>query len=221
MVLGALTLAACSRSAPPPRPPQASPSFESRVTEDDALPALRSEPGRPAPGAQGMEPGTESDATPPEPQPNGAGSSGANGALPKPSTPMGNEPAPGDRAPGAMSAPLSERGVCAALSQDAILRIEDVQGGVAIVMTPRAGADLDAVRLDAHAVEKAASPAAAQKGEQPSGERCELLEIGRQAGTTSMVEGPGEIRILMTSPDAATTRTVRQRAHDYVKGMEH
>jgi hypothetical protein len=114
----------------------------------------------------------------------------------------------------------NERALCDSLSQDANMRVEDIQGGVAIVLTPRSGKDLDAVRNDARGIERSLSPGTAGSSgrTQPTGEgRCDLMEIGRQGATTSVIEGPSEVRILMTSPDATASKNLRKQVRDYVR----
>jgi hypothetical protein len=236
MILGSLALFAlnvgCSRGSQP-KSPQPSPTFESRVSEPTgeareeepmgamtpAGPSNRGTQGAsPQHGAEGME-GGEGPAGPQDGSQGAAGSQGSAGQsapLPYPTTPMGSEPTQTAPKEGA-SAPMSERGLCTAMSQDANLRIEDVQGGVAVVMTPRGGTDMDAIRKDARQVERAIGPAAGRHVDAPIEQRCELMEIGRQATSTTVVEGPGEVRIVMTSSDAAGTRSLRQRARAYVK----
>jgi hypothetical protein len=116
-------------------PQQSTPTFESRVGE--ATPRVEPAPA-PAP--------TPSPAQT-DPLVGGPGSS--------PSTAAGTGMATPPTAP---SGP-SEREMCDALLVDAKLQVEDIQGGAALVITPKAGGDLEALKQAARTIESKMPPA--------------------------------------------------------------
>src|SRR5262249_38790577 len=137
---------------------------------------------------------------------------------PQTQAPMGMDQTPESTAPAPSG--MSERDLCDALTRDTIMRVEDVNGGVAIVLMPKAGIDLTAVRDDAHRVERAMTPEASPGGAQPppgSADRCALFDLSREGGRAVVSEGPNSIRIIFTAVDQPTIKSMRRHARDFAK----
>jgi hypothetical protein len=104
------------------------------------------------------------------------------------------------------------------LSTSAKLKVEDVQNGVAIVMTPKHGHELGALRDEAHRMDTMVH-------QQPQGgaaghETCGLLSIGRLPGvSTSVTEGRKDVRVLMTTPNHAEVKDLRRIAREQVNNL--
>jgi hypothetical protein len=186
-----------SRPAETPAVGTSSPPFESNV------------PPAP-PGTPGADKGTT---ITPEPTPG------------QPAQP-GKEAQPGQpdayTAPGAIAPPSqagttgdSEHMLCNTLATEAKLRVEDVQNGVAIVFTPKAGHDLSAVRDDAHQIETSIHQPGTSGGQ--SSQSCGLLSVGRLPSvTTTITEGMSTVRLVMTTSNPSEIKDLRRNARDQV-----
>src|SRR5262249_46141878 len=138
--------------------------------------------------------------------------------------PTGAEMPAGQAPTGA--APMTERDMCDLLTHDATVRVEDIQGGVAVVLVPKPGIDLPRVRAAARRAERAltpggnlpATPGAARPGRPAEADRCALFDIGRGGARAVVSEGPNAIRILFTSADQPLIKAMRKQARDFAKG---
>ncbi len=202
--------AGCSRESRAPQTPTGttSPTFESNV------PPAPPPPGREQPPAPGYESGVTGQPSPPPPSP--PPPLAAPGEIGTP--PGGSER--GMEQPQAAPAGENERQVCDALASSAKLHVEDVQNGAAIVAVPKAGHDLSAVRDDAHRIESTVKQhPPSEPG--PAGEACGIFSIGRMPGvTTTVVEGPSSVRIMMTTANPAEVRDVRRIAREQVLSLK-
>jgi hypothetical protein len=120
----------------------------------------------------------------------------------------------------------SERELCDALTQGAKLRSEDIQGGVALIATPRGAADLAEVTARVRSIEHALAPAAdrtsepgATPGSPTAGERCPLFTFGRMAGRREVIEEAATVRILFKSDDPVTVAALRRDARAYLGSL--
>jgi hypothetical protein len=204
LTLGSASLIAlglgCSRENRPAATPatgESSPTFESNVPSSSPTPGTTPPPAPPPPPGVG-EPGPET--APPSAPPSG-----------EPNAPS---------APGAMEQPTgeNERKLCDALASGAILHVEDVQNGVAIVAIPKRGHDIGAVRDDAQRLQigllRRSPPEAS------AGETCGLFSAARLPGVNvALTEGTGNVRIMMTTPNPAEIRDVRRIARDQVREL--
>lgn len=110
---------------------------------------------------------------------------------------------------------MSEKIACDALANNAKLRVEDVQGGVSIVATPKTGQDLATVRDDARRLESAIHGA---HGAQQ--ETCGIAELARLPSVTAqVVETGNQVRINMTTTNAGEVRDLRRIARDEVQSL--
>ncbi len=115
---------------------------------------------------------------------------------------------------------MSEQEMCSSLTQHSNLRVEDIEGGVAIIATPKSGVDLSTLRGDAlHIAYTMSPPAGEQQKTRPtsSAERCPLFDLGQMAGRSGVVEQGNEIRILMLSEDTSGVPTLRSQARSFVQ----
>jgi len=216
---------ACTRPAETPTAPTTEPVAPSAQpppsveTPAQAPAGPTSELGTREKGARGPEApkGHEAQpAQPAQPQQPGLGSGLGQQAQP------GEQPAPGET--GAPAA--NERALCEALAKSARLRVEDVQGGVAIVATPRAGTDLSTVREEAQRLENSIRTGAAegqaggaQRGVR-SAETCGIAELGRLPSVSvQLTEGGNAVRILMTTSNTAEVRDLRRIARDEIGAL--
>jgi hypothetical protein len=109
----------------------------------------------------------------------------------------------------------TERQLCDMLSSTAKLRVEDVQGGVAIVLSPKQGQDLATLRDEAHRME---SMMRQRPGEGGGG--CGLLAIGRLPSVTgSISEGQKEVRLVLHTANPAEVKDLRRAAHQEVRSL--
>jgi hypothetical protein len=221
MSLGAAALlalgAGCSRESRPAQQPTTggtSPTFESNVpptgAEQGAQQGAMGEQGAMGaqPGAmggqqgamggqQGAQPGTMG-------APQGVPGAGATGEQQgaQPQAPMAGQ---------------SEREMCDTLASGAKLHVEDVQNGVAIVATPRAGSNLATVRDDAQRIERQIhqGPGAGAPG--AGGEACGLFSLARLPSvSTNVTEAANSVRIVMTTSNPSEVRDLRRVARDQI-----
>lgn len=223
-IVGAMSFG-CSHARQPAKTP--SPTFESNVPEQTVPPPMgttappmgeRSPAPMGGPGAAAM-PENEPPATPATPEP--APSAAPMGTeMPAPST---TEPAP-SMAPTPAPAMVSD--LCDSLTHAATMRQEDVPGGVAIVLTPKAHETMDTVRDDARkfqmtftqlSAEAMGHPSAGAAAPMPSPSTCALGEVVHMAVSASVSEGPKAVRILLTSSDPGQVRPVRRTVRDYTR----
>lgn len=200
----------CSRESRPAQAPPTgttSPTFESNV------------PTPPAP-----PPGHEQPAPAPHPEMGAPAPLPPPGAAPPP-PPSGelSAPAPGTPSePPATAAAESERQVCDSLASVAILRVEDVKNGAAIVIVPKRGHDLASVRDDARRVEttmrqSAGAPSAPTPS---SGATCGLFSVMQLPGVTAtLTEGAKSVRIVLTTPNPAEVKDLRRTTREQVHGL--
>jgi hypothetical protein len=176
-------------------------------------------PGQGAPGAEmqhGQQPGQEA-------QPGQQGPSGLGSGLAQQQQQgqMGEQPTPG----GETGAPtgMNERALCDALATSARLRIDDVQNGVVIVATPKAGNDLATVREQARRLENSIRTGGGEAGAQHgmrAGESCGIAELGRLPSvSTQLTETGNSVRIMMTTNNAAEVRDLRRIARDELNAL--
>lgn len=214
MTLGSAALialgAGCSRGNRPAETPAAgtsSPTFESNVPGSPEtapppppagpetappLPAPPARPGQPPAGGSTFQPET--------------GGPGAQ-AAPEP--------------PSAMGPKESERQMCDALAAGAVLHVEDVQNGVAIVAIPKVGSTLSSVRDDTQRIESTMRQhAAGAAPSAPSGEACGLFAVARLPGvTTTLTEGTKTVRIILTTTNPAGVRDLRRLTRERVQNI--
>jgi hypothetical protein len=198
---------ACSSQQPAQSPTNAAPPMEPGAPS--TMPAPGTETPAGPTGQLGMP--EQGGAQPPAPRgPEGQpGQQGLGSGLGQEAQPT---PAEGGQAAQA------ERAACATLANDARLRVEDVQHGIAIVLVPRAGSDLPTVRDDAHHLESAIHAGAEGHGQR--GEACGIAELGRLPSvTTSITESDGAVRIIMTTSNPGEVRDLRRIARDEAAGL--
>ncbi|MDI1484789.1 hypothetical protein [Polyangium sp. y55x31] len=115
---------------------------------------------------------------------------------------------------------LSEQEMCSSLVQHSNLRVEDIEGGVAIIATPKSGVDLSTLRGDAlHIAYTMSPPAGEQRAARPTSasERCALFDLGQTAGRSGIVEQGNEIRILLLAQDTSGVPTLRSQTRNFVR----
>jgi hypothetical protein len=194
------------REAQAPEQGPASPTFESNVPSGA--------PTSPTPGANPEQPlptpGQEQATPPPAPGP-GAGAAPGPGAGP--SAPAAPPPGPEQPSPAA-AAGESERQLCETLSGTAKLHVEDVKGGVAIVISPKPGQDLATLRDEAHRMQTMIRQHAG--GEGAAG--CGLFAIARLPNITSSVtEGQKDVRIVLHTSNPAELKDLRRATRQEVQ----
>jgi hypothetical protein len=119
-----------------------------------------------------------------------------------------------------MAAMMSEQEMCSSLVQHANLRVEDIEGGVAIIATPKSGVDLSTLRGDAlHIAYTMSPPAGEQRSARPTSaaERCPLFDLGQTAGRSGVIEQGNEIRILLLAQDTTGVPTLRSQTRGFVR----
>ena len=96
------------------------------------------------------------------------------------------------------------------------MRVEDVQGGVSIVVTPKAGQEFSTVRDDARRLENTFHGAhSAQQGD-----TCGIAELARLPSVTAQViEGNNNMRIQLTTTDDKEVKDLRRIARDEVNNL--
>ncbi len=110
------------------------------------------------------------------------------------------------------SASLNEREACDLLTSEAMLRMEPIEGGVAIVAKPRRSTDLSTVRSRVQMIHQGI-----ERGSSGSPTtQCDLFALGR-AGTASVIETPDSIRLLVTTTDAARVPQLRRQANEFMR----
>lgn len=172
-----------------------------------------------------QEPAQEPATPPPSEQP-------ADGAPAAPQEPPGAPPAPGTPAPGFIGGPMgqmeqqdqmgadhqgmmSERQLCTGLAQNANMRVEEVENGVAIVMTPKQGVDPSTLRQHGVHASYMISPPGNQPPQarpQSSAERCSLFDLSSYTARSGVVEQGNEVRIILLGQSAGDVQTLRSQA---------
>ena len=212
MTLGSAALLAlgvgCSRESRPAQTPPAgttSPTFESNVPSPP-----------PPPGQPGAAPEMGAPAPPPPPP-------GANAppAPPPPGEMGGPAPSMAPEQPGAAAAGgENERQMCDSLADVAVLHVEDVQNGAAIVVVPRRGHDLASVHDDAQRVEGTMRQRATTEGSPTVGTSCGLFSIVKLPGvTTTLTQGAKSVRIVLTTANPAEVKDLRRITRDQVGSL--
>jgi hypothetical protein len=216
-----MALAGCSRNEPP-KQPTSSPTFESDVgTSPPSAPGQPTAPEQPEaapPGTPSGSPESPQGTTPREgPSPGQPGDSGA-GRPPTGHDAAGEHRGPGSSpqgatAPGTEVTPMpTERELCDTLTRDARLLVEDVQGGVTLVLKPRPGRDLSMLREQARQIERRTEHNAGSS----IGPSCVIFAIGRGGATTAIAESPDAVRILITTSDPSQVQSIRRQIREFV-----
>jgi hypothetical protein len=108
--------------------------------------------------------------------------------------------------------------MCDSLAADAKIHVEDVQHGVAIVVVPRKGHDISAIRDDAHHIEGVMHRGGPATG--PGADSCGLFAISRLPNVNvSVVEGANAMRLLMTTTNSAEVKDLRRLAREEVSSL--
>jgi hypothetical protein len=107
---------------------------------------------------------------------------------------------------------VNEREACDTLAHEAILHVENIQSGAAIVAKVRRGVDLSTLREHVGRIEHGISSG----GQPSSGEQCDLFTLGR-SGMTMVAEGPDSVRILIMTADPSKVGSLRRQANDFVR----
>ena len=115
------------------------------------------------------------------------------------------------------AAGVNERELCDTLTRDSRATVEDVQGGVALVLRPQQGGDMDTVREHARKMESAMTSAGQQQGGPTGAETCPLFDLARQGAKTSMSDTPRGVRLMITTQDPTQVKALRKQVRDFVK----
>jgi len=113
---------------------------------------------------------------------------------------------------------MGEREVCSSLADHGDLRVDNVEGGVAIIATPKSGVEQSKIREDAlHLTYMLTPPPDKQAHQRPTSasDRCQLFDLGTIAGRSSVVEQGNEVRIIILARDAADVATLRSEARTF------
>lgn len=206
------------------------PTFESQMPYDTngQPPSDRGQapvPDRRAPGTSPAEPRGQY-GTPTPPRVGRSGGPGAPGA--RPGQPRGGGPGapgapPGQPGGGAAGmGMMDERQICDEISENAVLSVDNIPGGVQILMTPKPGADTASLQQLARQIDRHMSEQA-QEEQQANGaaSRCPLFDLSRIGGSRGrVVEAADGVRILFTSEDTAGVSTLRDRARSFVQSTD-
>ncbi|MCC6553001.1 MAG: hypothetical protein IT372_08265 [Polyangiaceae bacterium] len=215
--LALVMVAGCSKQTPPPAEPQTIESMPPEAQPGEQAPAPEQQPA--PPGGEGAQPlgaqpqGAQPQGTQPQgAQPQGAQPQGMYG----PGTTQG-QPGFGVGAPG-QQGDSGEAMICNELEQTANVRVENTATGAVLIMTPKSGKDMAAVRQVAQRIEARMQPSGqgAQAAPQAGGAaQCALFDIGRAGARATIQETPTSIRLLLTAPDRSGIEEVRRRAKDF------
>ncbi|WP_437676276.1 hypothetical protein [Sorangium sp. So ce131] len=211
-IFGSLALlavaAGCGRERQPAHPVGRTPTFESEMPY-----AVNSQPPGSGPGHA------------PVPDQRQIGESPARNMSPPGATQPGAAPLdtggqPGQPRAGAAGATdMSERQICAQISDAASVSAEDIPGGVQIVITPSLGAGATSLHETARQLDRRLT-ALADAGQQPSDDgaaRCPLFDMARRGARGRVVEAADGLRVLFTSEDTPGVATVREQARRFVQ----
>jgi hypothetical protein len=189
----------------------AQPGFDSdRDTQSGTSPSgsPQGQPGAMQQGIDQGQPGAMQPGTTTQPTPQGTGLG---------ATPQGAQgPQPGG--PGTISAPpesvasINEREACDLLMSEAMLHMEPIEGGVAIVAKPRRTSDVSTVRSRMQSIHHGIE----RGGPSSATATCELFALGRN-GVASLIETPDSIRLLVTTSDAARVPQLRRQANEFIR----
>jgi len=125
--------------------------------------------------------------------------------------------------PGTVSgqvAPMNEHSMCSSFAQHSKMRVEDIEGGVAIIAVPKEGEELATLRGFALSIAYTMSPPTGQPPHvrpTSTSERCELFDLSGLATRSGVVEQGNEIRILLLARDTSDVAALRNQARDFVK----
>jgi len=198
-----LGVVGCGRGDRPAQSAQqrSTPAFESEVPADPGQPGAY---GQGQMGQWGQGQTGETGAAPGQAGQYGQGQTGQQGQMGQ-DTGMGM---------------LNEQEMCSSLMGHSNLRVEDIEGGVAIIATPKAGVDLSTLRGDAlHIAYTMSPPAGEQRSARPTSaaERCPLFDLGQMAGRSGVIEQGNEIRILLLAQDTTGVPTLRSQTRSFVR----
>jgi len=114
---------------------------------------------------------------------------------------------------------MGERELCSSLSEHGQLRVENVEGGVAIIAAPKQGVDLQKLRTDALHVAYMISPPSGEQHARPTSasDRCPLFDLGTVTGRSSVIEQGNEVRILILARDTTDVSSLRQETRQFVQ----
>lgn len=210
MTLGSIALVALvgcashqAKPAPKAPPQSTSPTFESSAPS-----ATPSHPEMGTTGESWGQQGTQAPSQSTYPQ-------SQQGMQNQPGMQQGMQPEPG--ATGMTTPPVNYTTLCSSLTSEANIRVDNVQNGVALILTPKAGWTMDSLRDKAqeveHAMTTASTPGLTTEGE------CRLFKMAAEPGvTTQLTEGGKSIKIVVTtSGDPAAVKSLRKDAHDFMQ----
>ncbi len=163
-------------------------------------------------------------ATPPPPEQPVEGAPATPGAQPAPTTPapgfVGGATTKGQmehkHQMGAdQQGTMSERQLCTGLARNASMRVEEVESGVAIIMTPKQGIDPSALRQHGLHASYMITPPVNQPPQarpQSAAERCSLFDLSTYTSRSGVVEQGNEVRIILIGQSAGDVQTLRSQA---------
>lgn len=117
----------------------------------------------------------------------------------------------------------AERRLCSELAAEALLDVELVTGGVALIARPRPGQRLDGALAAMKDIHEAMTPdgnltavAGAPVAAPLSPDRCALFDAARAGARADIDALPDEVRIVITSADPAAIEGIRDGAARFV-----
>lgn len=110
---------------------------------------------------------------------------------------------------------MTEQQLCEQLAQDSTISVQDIDNGVRIILRPKTGRDLAAIREAAQRIEQRMQPmaTAAPRGDVAS--QCALFDVGQLGARASIQERPDEVHLILTTTDTTNVSSLRQRAREF------
>lgn len=112
---------------------------------------------------------------------------------------------------------MTELQLCNQLTGGSTLTAQDIDNGVRIVLRPKTGQDVAAIRETAQRIEQRMLPMAAPAPRGDAASQCALFDVGQLGARASIQERPDEVHLILTTTDTANLSSLRQRARDFVE----
>ncbi|AKT37235.1 hypothetical protein [Chondromyces crocatus] len=111
---------------------------------------------------------------------------------------------------------MSEQQLCKQLTEANRLQVQNIDNGVRIVIAPKTGTELTAIRETVQRIESRMAPMSttSQRGEAST--QCKLFDVGQLGARASMQERPNQVHLILTTTDTTNVGKLRQEARSFV-----
>jgi len=113
---------------------------------------------------------------------------------------------------------MSEQELCSQLVQGSAIRVENIERGVRVVLSPKNRGDLAAVRESVQRIEARLQPTAQSTPRGDEASRCALFDVVALGARATISEGPSQVTLLIVATDEKPVAEVRSRVRAFAAG---